>query len=178
MNRKEFQRRMRAALTEISRSGQMKLIGQSAADIIRRRTRLGYGAETEGGERAKLKPLSDSYKAFRAGKVAFATGKHKGNSWIYPLVPAKKPKLHAHTTANRSNLTFTGQMLDSVGVIKTSNGVATVGPKGTRKDGLTNAKVAGFNADQGRVFNNLTAVEKKQVAQIIDRELKKLIAKL
>lgn len=166
-----FADKLKTALKKVKTQTQMRKFGEAAAEIIRKRTRLGYGA-TERSERAKLKPLSSSYKAYRAGKIAFATAK---GGWVYPYKPSVKPKLHPLTTPNRSNLTFTGEMLDSLGVTKVKEGEATVDVSGNRTDGLTNQKVAGYVTAQGRPFNNLTPVEKRQIEQIIETELKKIV---
>lgn len=169
-----FSDRMKAAVKELKSPANMRKYGMAAADIIRKRTRLGYGA-SEGSERSALKPLSESYKAYRAGKIAFARSKVRGKSWVYPYKPDQKPKLHPHTSANKSNLTFTGQMLDSLTATKVRQGSATVDVSGTRKDGLTNKTVAQYVAAQGREFNHLTPVEARQLEQMMEIDLKKMV---
>jgi hypothetical protein len=166
----EFAKKVSRAVKEIKKPANMKKFGDEAAEIIRRRTRLGYGAK-ENAEREKLKPLSDSYKAQRAGKIAFATGPHG----VYPYKPEQKPNLHPHTTPTRSNLTNTGQMLDSLGSTKVKEGSVTVDVQGQRKDGLSNKQVAEYVSLQGREFNNLTPKEQRQIEQIIEREIKKIV---
>lgn len=89
----------------------MRQIGEFACTVIARRTRLGYGVHGEGEKKESLDGLSPKYVAFRQ--------KYKGA--LSPL-----------TTAKRSNLTMTGQLIDSLKVVRAYLKRVTIGPTGTR----------------------------------------------
>lgn len=116
-------------------------VANEAIKIIVRRTRLGYGVKREYGERERLKKLSPRYMVQRS----------------------RSRRLSPTTGPRKSNLTFTGQMLESVKVIKPKDGRIVIGPKGYRTDGKTNEKIAGYQVDQGRVFMNLSRLEFQQI---------------
>jgi hypothetical protein len=121
----------------------MTAIAKAAAEMIRVRTRLGYGVPGDNKERQKLKTLSDGYKLFRK--------KHRG-------------ELYDETTAAKSNLTFTGQLLNSLKEKKITKNSATVGATGTRKgESLTNEKLSEYVEEKGRPFIYLSNLENKKL---------------
>lgn len=126
----------------------MRALGEKAIELIVRRTRLGYGVENAGDERQPLMPLSERYKRYR--QLAFA-GRVSGVT------------VSDMTSAGRSNLTLTGQMLDSMAVTKVSSKSATIGPIGYRTDGKANQQIANYVTKAGRPFNNLTRLEREQL---------------
>lgn len=126
---KKFQQ-ISKAITEPKNSRQLTELGELAVSLIVKRTRLGYGVAKNGGKRFKLAALSDGYVKQR----------RKGG-----LSKFARPK--------KSNLTRTGQMLESVKVLKVSKGTITVGPQGVRSDGISNDDLAIWNAKRkGRSF--------------------------
>lgn len=167
-----FKRAFKDAMETVSSAENMRKFGEQAAEMVRLRTRLGSGVEKEGANKRPLKRLSDSYKQVRRGKIAFFTRGGK----VIPYTPDRPPSLHSHTTPSKSNLTFTGQMLDSLDVTSARRGEVTVGPTGSRKGGLTNKEVAGYVSKE-RPFNNLSKVEQKRMSEIIADILRKLIGK-
>lgn len=121
----------------------LRPVALKAIELIQRRTRLGYGVPdgTNGtAEREKLKPLSERYIEAR-----------------------KKGQLGDFATPKRSNLTFTGQLLASLDVIKLTRGSVVIGPTGSRRGGGTNAQVAKYVAEQGRQFLSLSRPEAEQL---------------
>lgn len=128
----------------------LRPLGDFAVGLVVVRTRLGYGVDTVGGERSKLKPLSSTWKSARA---------------FY----ADRGLLSGLTTVNRSNLTFTAQMLDSMQVVKAAAGSIVIGPRGYRVDPLSKGKsnefVANAVAKGGRRFNNLSRLEIGQLTR-------------
>lgn len=99
MNEKNFKRKIEKALREAQKNIKKKRvldpIGEKLADEIKKRTRLGYGVDGNGGRQQKLKPLKDSTRRSR---------KYMKNAG----------KLHPETSPARSNLTMTGDMTDSI----------------------------------------------------------------
>lgn len=151
---KEFEAQLKAKLKQLYSAAAMKALGNEIANIIRKRTRLGYGVATPEGDRFKLKELTDKYKELRASL---------GN-------------LNSLTTAGRSNLTRTGQLLDSLQVIEAKEGEVKVGPYGGRTDSdATNEEVGRYVAEQGRPFNNLSKAEVKQIVQLLQKKLNDLV---
>jgi hypothetical protein len=133
----------------------MKEFGEYMANAIKVRTRLGYGVKKLAGSREKLKPLDpERYIPFRKSF----------------------PNLSGDTTPNKSNLTLTGQMLDSMQVKEVTKGKVTVGPAGPRNDTTdTNEKIAEYVAEQGRPFNTLTKPELKGLTDLVRNKITKLL---
>lgn len=118
----------------------LKLMGEEAVRIVTKRTRLGYSVN-KNGEKSPLKSLSKPYVQFR-----------------------KSSKLLSNlTTPSKSNLTFTGQMLDSMQVVKITSDSVIIGPRGYRDDGKANEQIANYVNKGGRPFNNLSIAEQSQI---------------
>jgi len=148
--------RIRKATEDAGKASVMKATGDFTVGLIVKRTRLGYGVAKDFGSKASLKKLSEPYKESRK--------KFKG--------------LSPTTTAGKSNLTRTGQMLQSVKTLRTQNGRVAIGPSGTRRgSSLTNAEVAGYQEDQGRPFNRVSELEYKQVLRFYRRQFGDLLKK-
>lgn len=131
----------------------LEILGQEAAKIIQRRTRLGFGVAKMGSDRFKLRPLSGRYKVMRG---------------------ERKDELSEFTQPNRSNLTFHGNMLDDLGVKKVNalKGSVLLGFK--RKSSLDKAE---WNTASGRPFNNLSRLEIKQLHRFKEKELEEALRK-
>jgi hypothetical protein len=135
----------------------MAKYGKAAAQYIKVRTRQGYGVKGNNEPKNNLDALSEKYKATR-----------KKN----------RNELHGSTRPNKSNLTYTGQMLDSVGVTYANQGTVIVSPNGERNDSEHgNAEIAQFVSDQGRPFNHLTDVEVRKLTVLFERNLRKILNK-
>lgn len=151
MNLKDFTDKFKEAMEDIvdniSKPEAMEKLGEAAAELIKKRTRLGYGVDESGGSKAKLKPLSEPYKKTRK--------KHKPTG---PSTPAK------------SNLTYTGQMLDDLGPTSSSEGHVEIGFKTEES-----AQKAEWVTEGGRPFNNLSKSEIKQIEQALSEEVAKRI---
>lgn len=146
----DFTKRLEKTVLGVTKRDQLQAVGLEAIRIIVKRTRLGYGApQGKAGsvERFKLPPLSKRYREFRATS---------GNSFLSEFA-----------AVNKSNLTFTGQMLDSMNILQYDKHGIIIGPTGRRSDpfskGKSNADVAEYVAKQGRTFNNITIPEAKQL---------------
>jgi hypothetical protein len=135
-------------------------LGEFTVNIVQRRTRLGYGVDDNFEERRKLARLSDKYVQSRR--------KYAG--------------LSSTTTPKKSNLTRTGQMLESLRH-KVKGNTVEIRPTGRRSDGKTNEDVAYYNAIGGRnkpprIFNNVSRLEFQQILRFYRREFTNLIKKL
>lgn len=149
--------------------------GNKAAELVKNRTRLGYGVPKEGAPRELLAALEPSYVAQRKGEVAFFKTK---DGELRAYKPKSPPVLSSATTPAKSNLTKTGQMLNNIGIEDVSTGRVSLEIKGDRTDSdLTNAEVAGFVSEK-RPFFNLSNTELKQIALLFESVLRKIISSL
>src|SRR4051812_22970465 len=90
-----FQKNLQKSLEKLVSKSELDPIAQEMAQIIKVRTRLGYGAKANGESKQKLAPLKDSTIAGRKRKQ-------------------KAGKLSNATAPTKSNLTDSGAMLDSL----------------------------------------------------------------
>lgn len=151
-----FAAALEKALEEVRKPATMKRLGDKAAGMIKLRTRLGHGVTGDGTDKQKLKPLSDSTRESKRGKL-------------------RRGELSSDTTPNRSNLTDTGQLLDSIKAFDAQNGSIKVGPTGTRQDGKRNEDIAKYVTEQGRSFNHLSKVEQKRINDEVRREVRAVL---
>lgn len=144
---KFFGRIQKFAKASVSQQ-QMRVLAFEAIRLIVVRTRLGYGVKQEGGGRTNLKGLSPAYVMYRT----------RNRRYLSPLTSP---------TQKKSNLTLSGQMLDSMGIVYSKDGQISISPTGNRSgrfsSGLTNLRVAQYQASAGRVFNNLSKPEQTQL---------------
>jgi hypothetical protein len=155
---RRFEKAFEQAMREVSSPDAMRGYATVAAEMIRTRTRLGYGVPENLAERRKLKPLSERYVERRRQL-------------------AERGELSGDTTAKRSNLTLTGQMLDSIRPLSAREGEARVGPQGGRNDGLSNEDVGKYVTDAGRPFNFLSEVEYRRLVDVVRRRLDAAISR-
>ena len=143
----------------ISRGYNMRHIAEDAAERIKRRTRLGYGVKDgrRSGKRERLKETKESYRKARARDK-------------------KRGRLSSTTTVKKSNLTRTGQLLASIRG-RSSGTAAIIETKGGRDDGRSNSEVAGYVAENGRPFFELTDKELKGLRNTIKKDLIKRLRK-
>lgn len=166
VNIKKLEAALAAAIKEVESPQTMKEVGEEMADRIRKRTRLGKGVAERGGNPEPLKPLSRSYRDQRAGKVAFFTDEE---GIVHPYKPKRAPKLSPQTSAGKSNLTRTGELLDSIAVLTAKLGSVIIGLKGKR-----NKDVAAY-VSQDRPFLNLSKPELNGLARLIRERIDKVL---
>jgi hypothetical protein len=161
-------------------------LARKCKQIIYRRVKNGYGVNSdrlpaERTTETKLKPLSRSYVAFREGRVAFFRAK---DGHVYPVDLKKygkknkvsfKPTLGLFGRPNKSNATFSGEMMESINLRYSSEGFQLLIMNSKRGDdsGLTNLKVNQYySAD--RPYFALTQGE----VRILTRELEKIVKEI
>ena len=129
----------------------MNFLADWIENRIRTRTRAGYGVDKFGGHKSKLKPLKPS--TIKARKRA-----------------KKKGELSGETSPSKSNLTWTGSMLDNIiAKVKGQKRIGITFSGGTK--GVSNKDKAGYAHDLGREFRNLSNIELKA----FNREVKKIL---
>lgn len=136
----------------------MRGLAQEAAEEIKTRTRLGYGVSKHEGPKAPLASLADSTKDNRKRM------KIRG-------------ELSGATTVGKSNLTATGQMLDSIKGDAVSRGKAIVKLTGTRDgENLSNEKLGEYMEEGSsnrpkRPFMRLSDLQLKRITENLARDI-------
>lgn len=154
-----FDRIEKTLETSISREF-LRPLGQYALDLIVKRTRLGYGVEKPFGSKFSLPSHSPKYIKFR-----------------------KKFRQLSETTApTKSNLTLTGQLLESMSLTdhagSNTKGSLLIAPTGQRSGGrLSNKKLAAILAEKGRTFNYISQLEYNQVMRFYRKSFGDLLLK-
>ena len=124
---KVLERELKAAADDVKKPTNMKLLARSLRLDIIKRIKLGFGVKENGNNKEKFKPLSDSYKKQRKKKLGFWT---RSDGVVVPIeteglsrkqiaknkkyLKQNLPDLDGTTSAAKSNLTRTGQMLESL----------------------------------------------------------------
>lgn len=136
--------RMKKATTSAITPAQIRPIILNAIDLIVKRTRLGYGVDRSYGTKKRLPPLSPMYVNFRR----------------------KFKKLSTTTSAKRSNVTLTGELLESVGIKRISKGVSVISAIGKHAGGISNEDLTSYLHRQNRTFLRISELEYKQLVRI------------
>lgn len=151
-----FQKGVQAALELATSAAVKREIAEDFAEQIRQRTRKGKGVSKAGGPENNLKKLLPSTIAARKRK-------------------AKKGDLHPETSPSKSNLTDTGQMLDSLKG-RAINDLIELSFSGKRKkSAVTNSEVAVYQEATGRRFFNLSNLDIKRLTNIMSDKLTRAV---
>ena len=146
MTLKDLRIKLRSLIDDAVDKELMTKIGKDIAQTVKSRTRKGRGVPVNLGPTKPLPGISESYKKQRARL-------------------SKQGKLSSETTPKKSNLTKSGQMLDST-TFRASKNEVVIGPSGTQ-----NKKKAEFQAKAGRVAYNLSKAENKRILKIIEESI-------
>lgn len=183
-------------------------------DIIWKRVKTGNGVSSTtdtSPSKEKLAPLSGNYIKWRKGEHIFFQKRDSRNQ-LYLVNLTKKqwpkitgPVLGQYGTATRSNLTLSGQMLDSMVGSVTPKGTVQVvipatvrkpiyrkgGPPILNKTNLTNAELARIQEEGGtwhngsvnvtlppRPFFALTEGEQRIISQAYEKALRQELERL
>jgi hypothetical protein len=149
---KQYAAKVKKAFNKINEPSQMRWLGNETIKVIKHRTRgMGKGVKRPFGNRRTLKPVTLGYSRWR-----------------------RKQKRHPDAAKGRkSNLTFSGEMLDKLVVIKAQKKNLIIGWKDRK-----NAAKAEHQAEAGRPFLNLAKPEVnyllKELDALLERQLKKI----
>jgi hypothetical protein len=176
--RRQLEKSFKESVKELESRQNMTQLGKSLSEDIKKRTRLGYGVEKNGARRQRLAPLSDSYVEQRRGRLTFRKNS-KGKP--YPIssenksgkkfLSSNKLRIDSTTSAKKSNLTQSGRMLRSIGVLFTGVGRVVIGFN-TRK----RAQIAAF-VSKVRPFFFATNNEEKRLIKRTQKKLNELISR-
>jgi hypothetical protein len=156
-----------------------------ARSIVYKRVKSGYGvASTGSGRRQKLRALAQSTVEVRKGKIAIRHQKGTTKKIILDGVDDRPRELGDGFAPSRSNLTFSGQLLDSIEIDVGKYGFAIFIPNTKRrrynqnqKTTITNQQLAIFVQDAGRNFFELTKPEVDIIIATINDFIKSTIRK-
>lgn len=147
--------RIKSVVGEAISPAQSRSLALSAIDIIVKRTKLGYGVKDNYGTKYRLPTLSQRYVKFRR----------------------RYTKLSNTTSPSKSNITLTGELLDSIGIKKAGVGNVTISAIGSHVGGLTNEKLIGYLQQQGRYFMRVSELEFNQLVRIYRKTFGDLLQK-
>jgi len=166
---KIFQR-ITDTVEDLATSNQLRVLGREAGRLIKQRTRFGGkgSVDVAGANLGKLKNISKTTKKYRDFYRSIIHSSAAGGS--------------------KSNLTFTGQLLDSMKVRVLNKTKVEIGPAGPRKPfrgfGLTkrkrtsttpsNEQVAEFVSEE-RPFNHLSKLEQGKLVKFYQRTFDRLL---
>jgi len=151
---KKFQDKIDKALDQLTTGDSLKSIGAFEAELIKRRSRLGFGVPEDFGPKVKFEPLAPS-----------------------TIKARKKKQLAAETSVNKSNLTETGQLLNDI-VAKIKGRETIIGHTKDR-----NKKIGAFHQEGGgnlpqRRYLGLAKEDLKQIKAKLQDNFNEILNKL
>ena len=148
-----FTNNLERAIDQAFSNQHLNELGRQIATQIRIRTRSGYSVKANGASQQRLQPLSPDYveTRFFARRVGL-------------LAPT--------TTPRRSNLTFTGNMLDSI-IYKVANRRITFGFSNPKAE-----ETASEVQSRGRPFFNLSRTEINKLTRQFNTRLRNILIRL
>lgn len=125
----------------------MLVFGLYALNLIKARTRKGFGVPDVGANQKRLPPLSASYIKYRSRR-----------------------RLSPFTSPRKSNVTLSGRLLSGLRVYVSKSRI-TIKPTGTSEKGESNDQVASYLEKQGRVFLRLSKSEILKVIKFYNENI-------
>lgn len=148
----EFNKKLSKDIETAFNQNFLQTVGKAARDIIYKRTKAGKGVSN--GQLQTLKKLTKPYVEYRKGK-----------------------KLGRFGSPGRSNLTFSGEMLESFEIAVKRQIVTLTINNQTRDDGKTNEEVAQYVTENGRPFFDLSNDERQIIVKLFETEMRKIALK-
>lgn len=175
MKPEDFRKLIREAITKVASRETMTQVGEEMINRIVKRTRLGYGVEKPGDARFPLPALDPKYIKTRQGDEAKGTRKLSKSG--KPLKSQRHISLSSKTSPSKSNLTFTGTMLDSMKIKSITKNKVTVGPSDEKhnQDKISNSDLAEHHAENGRPFNTLSNNEISGITSFIEDIIRRVL---
>lgn len=180
----ELSKVMQSAIDNGITSAQTSKIGNDLVNDIRIRTRLGFGCSAPGKPRDNLKELSSLYVAVRSGNVfVFKDKQNRIRVADNKEKRGRHPKLSQDTSPSKSNLTFTGQLLNSMHSMVLNPGVFIIDFHGDHRPispngkSIPNSTLAYYVEKEGRPFIGPTNREMERIKKTIYDTFKTKIIK-
>jgi len=158
---RKLEKRFKGIISGAFSRERMDAYAMFLANLIKKRTRLGYGVKEEGADKQKLAALSKPYIKIRKDSRKNLRG-----------------VLSSETSPSKSNLTFTGQLLNAILGRNKGIGKGEVYIKEQRNDGVKNSDIVeGQEKKQGRPFFYISKLEKQQLKNAAAKDLRDYIKK-
>lgn len=173
------------ALREVTNDQSLKMdLAKTTRGIVYKRVKSGKGVDSDrkkvsSTNHKKLKSLSKNYVRFRrTGWVTFKAKQKNGKPKTVNFYVGK-PALGEFGSPARSNLTLSGEMLNSMQYDIKRFGFSVLIPETRRRDGkLTNAQLARYHSQSGRPFMALTSGESRIIKARMKKEIQKRLKTL
>ena len=164
---KALEKKLGKLLKKAQAPKEMKENAEFAIETIKTRTRLGKGVSRDGGAEGKFAPLATSTKIQRATAKKRRTPKRKQ--------PTSLPELSPLTSPGKSNLTWTGEMLDNIGIIAVRFGEVVIGFLSRDKEKIASYHESGGSNLPRRPFFHLSFKDKRKINQFIQRKIRRFL---
>ncbi len=150
---KDFDKNVKQVQTKLEENKVWDEFGWEIVETIKKRTRQGFGVESNEASKKKLDPLTTKYRNRRKSLK-------------------KQGRLSTDATPAKSNLTLQGGMIDSLAPKRIDDGVR-VEPTGEHNKDKTK-----WNADKGRSYLHLSKPEIKRLTKSFNDKLDKILDKI
>lgn len=157
-DKNETLRKLQRKLTEALDDVEFDEYFEPIPDIIKERARGGQGITKDGGAKKNLKKLANSTMLGRE-------------------LLERKGRLSSETSPVTSNLTQSGQMLDSIRLTKVNGKKYIVEFEESRDDDKLNTDLVKYNEEKGRTFFGLTKTERRTLERNVQKKINALVKK-
>jgi len=159
---KDLKKKLEGVFGSLTTKKSMKRIGNYLVEDMQKRVRLGYGVREQLGKRESFKSMGKTGKGHTPRYIAY----RKKN----------KALLDSTTRPGKQNLTFTGQLVRDIRLVKVTKANFTVGHSNKSRKGetLTNRELSGFVQIEGsRPYLNVTNLEYKRLLRFYQNNIVK-----
>lgn len=199
---RKLEKKFKGIIESAFSKDRMDVYAMFLANLIKKRTRLGYGVKGDGADKTLLKPLNSQYILFRKMLKSFQSRKAKakkpektqfkltkkqmeqasvsdlrGVLFFQKHNKVEDLKLSQDTTPSKSNLTLSGQLLDQITGRGVGIGKAEVLIEEKRNDGKKNSDIVEWQENQKRMFFRISKLEKQQLINTAKKDLSDYIKK-
>jgi hypothetical protein len=133
----------------------MTKLGNFLVGDMQKRVRLGYGVPRQEGKRKSLKSM-------KPHTLAYTKFRQK-----------KRSELDPTTSPRKQNLTFTGQLIRDLRVVKATKSNFLIGHSTSKRSGekISNRQLSEFVQDKGRIYMNVSALEFKRLTRFYQNKI-------
>jgi len=144
---KDLNKRLEKQFSVIPSKKSMTMLGNFAVIGMQKRVRLGFGSTKELGPKKSLKSLRDHSPAYKAYRKRYQSD------------------LDSTTSARKQNLTFTGQLVRDIQLLKATKNNFKIGHSTSARNGdnFSNRKLSKWVQVAGRTYMDITNLEYKRL---------------
>lgn len=180
----DLNRKLNQVIDEVFNPRFQSRLARLARSIIYKRVKSGFGVTSTGARRLKLKPLAEATIMARQGKLAIRHKKGTTQKIVLDGVDDRPRQMGEGFAPARSNLTYSGQLLESIEIDVGRFGFSIYIPDTVRRrynqhqrQRATNKEIAIYVQDAGRNFFELTNAEVDIIIRAINDFIKSTIRK-